>query len=381
MNLAIVIAVSKYSNPTNNLPASEKDGEIISNILLHSKKYEEIITINDNESSLKSKALLSNFFSKHKGEKINELFFYYSGHGEFMNDEFYYLLSDFDRKRMNQSSLQNSEVDDLIRNLNPEIVIKVIDACQSGTNYIKESDVLNKYFNATKKGFNKCYFLNSSLSNQSSYQDENLSFFTHSFVQSLKDHPSSEIRYKDIIDYILDDFQDNPDQTPFFVIQAELTEKFCVFNEELKQFLEDFNSPLNREHEDKKSTPSLLEIIQSNAKEFIDKEGAIRSIAYLQNQFDNIKLEKEIKDLYCLEINFISDNNSLPGIHAIGKWLKENKNDFFAKPKYEEIMDFDGELTRTLIGYDLGITDIPYKAISINILSQYPNLKKIYHIP
>lgn len=377
MNLAIVIAVSNYSNPSNNLPASKKDGEIISGILSNSKKFDEILSIFDNEPSLKIKEILSNFFSKHKGEKINELFFYYSGHGEFSNDEFYYLLSDFDRKRKNQSSLQNSEVDDLIRTLNPEIVVKVIDACQSGTSYIKENDVLNKYFNDTKRGFNKCYFLNSSLSNQSSYQDDNLSFFTYSFVQSLKEHPSTEIRYKDIIDFILDEFDDNPDQTPFFVIQAELTEKFCALNENLKQYLIDFNLDGTSSDQSSKSPPTLLELVQKNAKEYVDKEGTLKAIEFCKLQFQKLKLDKEIGELFNLEIDFIDDNNTLPGVKAIGKWLKDNNNDFFAVPYYEEYYDheYTGDTITTLTGYQLRIKETPFKAISIDILSKYPNLK------
>lgn len=376
MNIAIVLAVSKYSNPSNNLPASKKDGEIISGILTATKKYDKVLIINENESSSITKEMLSNFFIEHKGTKINELFFYYSGHGEFSNDEFYYLLSDFDNKRRNQTSLQNNEIDDLIRNLNPEIVIKVIDACQSGTSYIKESDVLNKYFNETKKGFNKCYFLNSSLSNQSSYQDENLSFFTYSFVQSLKDHPSSEIRFKDIIDFILDEFNDNAEQTPFFVIQAELTEKFCAFNDDLKHYLVNYNIANKKTNKDEKKVPSLLEMVKVNAKEYVDKKGALKALDFCKIQFEKLSLDKEIRDLYNLDINFIEDNNSLPGVKTIGKWLKENNHDFFATPYYTETYDeYVGEPVTYLSGYQLSIEESPFKAISIEILSKFPNLK------
>lgn len=376
MNIAIVLAVSKYSNPSNDLPASKKDGEIISGILTATKKYDKILTINENESSPITKELLSNFFIEHKGTKINELFFYYSGHGEFSNDEFYYLLSDFDIKRKNQTSMQNNEIDDLIRNLNPDIVIKVIDACQSGTSYIKESDVLNKYFNETKKGFNKCYFLNSSLSNQSSYQDENLSFFTYSFVQSLKEHPSSEIRFKDIIDFILDEFNGNTEQTPFFVIQAELTEKFCAFNEDLKQYLVTYNLANKKTNKDEKKAPSLLEMVKLNAKEYVDEEGALKAIEYCKVQFEKLSLDKEISDLYDIEVNFIIDNNSLPGVKSIGKWLKDNNNDFFAKPYYTDTYnEYDGEPVTYLSGYLSLIEDAPFNAISIELLSKFPNLK------
>src|SRR5689334_5494665 len=124
MNVAIILAVSNYTNPGNNLPASKKDGDVIHGILQATKKYDKILMVNNSESSSKTKELLSNFFVECKGFKIDELFFYYSGHGEFSSDEFYYLLSDFDNKKKNQTSLQNNEIDDLIRTLNPQIVIK-----------------------------------------------------------------------------------------------------------------------------------------------------------------------------------------------------------------------------------------------------------------
>jgi hypothetical protein len=123
MNIAIILAVSNYTNAANYLPASKKDGEVIHAILTETKKYDKILTINNSESSARTKELLSNLFVECKGIKIDELFFYYSGHGEFSNDEFYYLLSDFDHKKKNQTSLQNNEIDDLIRTLNPQIVI------------------------------------------------------------------------------------------------------------------------------------------------------------------------------------------------------------------------------------------------------------------
>lgn len=376
MNVAIIIAVSNYSNKANNLPASKNDGEIISGILNTTKKFDRVLTINDNESSSKTKELLSNFFIEHKGVKIEELFFYYSGHGEFSNDEFYYLLSDYDAKKKNQTCLQNNEVDDLIRTLNPQIVIKVIDACQSGTSYIKENDVLTKYFNETKKGFSKCYFFNSSLSNQASYQDENLSFFTYSFVQSLKEHPSSEIRYKDIIDFILDEFNGNQEQTPFFVIQAELTEKFCSFNDDLKLYLNTYKDQTNKTSNEEKKVPTLIEIVKNNAKEYVDKDGALKAMKFCRDQFEKLVLDKETRGLYDVKTNYLHENNKLAGVKVIGKWLKENSNDYFAKPFYEVVFnEYSDEGDSVLSGYELLFEDVPFKAVSIDFMGKYPNIK------
>jgi hypothetical protein len=376
MNIAIILAVSNYTNPLNNLPASKKDGEVIQGILVETKKYDKILTINNSESSSKTKELLSNFFIECKGLKIDELFFYYSGHGEFSSDEFYYLLPDFDHKKKNQTSLQNNEIDDLIRTLNPQIVIKFIDACQSGTSYIKESDVLTKYFNETKKGFNKCYFLNSSLTTQSSYQDDNLSFFTYSFVQALKNHPGSEIRYKDIIDFILDDFNDNKDQTPFFVIQAELTEKFCSLSPDFKDFLSNNGPKAIKIENDYKKPLTLLELVKTNAKDYVNKEGALKALEFCKQQIENLNLDKELRDLYEVSIDFTDDNNKIVGVKAIGKWLKDNSHDFFANPQYSEYYDDEvDQMFNRLSGYNLQIENASFKGVQIEIKSRFPNVK------
>lgn len=308
--------------------------------------------------------------------KVNELFFYYSGHGEFSSDEFYYLLSDFDIKKKNQTSLQNTEIDDLIKNLNPQIVIKVIDACQSGVSYIKESDVLKKYFVETKKEFNKCYFLNSSLSNQSSYQDDNLSFFTYSFVQSLKHYQSIDIRYKDIVDFISDEFQNNPDQTPFFVIQAEFTEKFCALDDDVKRYLSSYNTSNKVTVPEDKSVSTLLSLVEIGAKEYVNKDGAIEAIKFIQSQLENLKLGKEFDSLYDVKVNFLAKSYTLPGVTAIGKWLKDNNHDFFARPEYTEDYDEEtGHEYTVLSGYELIIDEVPFRAVSIEIIRKFPNLK------
>ncbi|PBQ31368.1 hypothetical protein CNR22_06190 [Sphingobacteriaceae bacterium] len=374
MNIAIVIGVSTYNHSSNNLPGCKNDADAIYQILEKTDKYSDILYINKNEHSAKTKELLSNFILKNKGTVIKELFFYYSGHGEFSNEEFYYVLSDFDPKKKNQTSLQNNEVDDLIRTLSPDLVIKFIDACQSGTTYIKEGNILNKYFNDSKKGFNKCYFLNSSLNNQSSFQNEQLSFFTFSFIKALKEHQTKEIRYKDIIDVISDEFSQNQDQTPFFVIQADLTEKFCSFSNDLKEYLNSFNPVLLTTNETESTPLTLADLVINDAKQYVDKEGAFKAIDFVQKEFESITISGELSGLYKLEVSLLQDYDSIPSIIAIGKWLKDNKNDYFARLVYEERVDFDsGEEYTSLTGFELKF-DTPYKAILIDINRLYPNL-------
>ena len=374
MNIAIIIGVSNYLDAKNNLPGCNTDAEAMNQILKKTDKFENILHINDSQPSAKTKELLTNFILDNRSKPINELFFYYSGHGEFSKDEFYYILSDFDPKKKNQTSLQNSEIDDLIRTLSPELVIKVIDACQSGMTYIKETNFLNKYFTESKKGFNKCYFLNSSLNNQSSFQDKNISFFTFSFIKALKEHDTNEIRYKDIIDVISDEFSSNQEQTPFFVIQADLTERFCFFSKELREYLSSFNPPELSPTELTTKPLTISELVKLDAKNYIDKEGAIKSIEHIRKKLQSIKLDYEIADLYRLKIIFLEEYKTIPHVKVIGHWLIKNKNDFFAKVVYDNTFDDEtGEGYTYMNGFDLKF-ETPFKAVAIEINSLFPNL-------
>ena len=180
---------------------------------------------------------LSDFIANNQGEIFDEVFFYYSGHGDFRDNEFYYILSDFNRNSYRQTSLANSELDSFLKQLNPNLTIKVVDACHSGVTYIKDNDIFSKHLDESKQRFNHCYFMFSSMSDQASYQNNIISHFTKSFVDSVLKYSSTEIRYKHIVDYISDDFEKNALQKPLFVTQASFTEIFCSVNQKIKTLL------------------------------------------------------------------------------------------------------------------------------------------------
>lgn len=285
------------------------------------------------------------------------------------------------------------EIDNLLRTLTPNLVVKVIDACQSGTSYIKESGAITKYFDDAKQGFKRCYFLNSSLSSQSSFQNNEMSFFTKSFVSAIKENKSDDVRYKSIIDFISDEFENIGDQTPFFVIQADYTEKFCTKNANLKKYLVDFESAKLESTSGTKSS-SLLELVQKEANEYITKEKAVELIEKIRIEVGKFKLGDTTKDLYELEATFLEDYKQIPRKIVIGKWLKDNTHPFFAEPTYRKIYENpqdaikvfatvsildqfkrekQAEVRIELDGYELKI-DVPFKAIAINANSKFPNL-------
>eukprot|EP00825_Cyclidium_porcatum_P041091 TRINITY_DN5324_c0_g1_i1.p1 TRINITY_DN5324_c0_g1~~TRINITY_DN5324_c0_g1_i1.p1 ORF type:complete len:336 (+),score=55.20 TRINITY_DN5324_c0_g1_i1:645-1652(+) len=215
--------------------------------------------------------------------------------------------------------------------------------------------------------------MNSSLNNQSSYQDKEISYFTKSFLNAIKEHITEEIRYKDIIDVISDDFSNNPEQTPFFVTQADFTEIFCSLSKGLREYLNSFkSSTLNSIPSEHKSI-SLASLVKEDAKDYIDKEGVINSLELIREQYSSFKLEGELNDLFKSEVDFLESYNSVNKMKVIVGWIKKNPNEYFATPIYEENYDEYGNEFITSNEFELKV-DVPYKAISIILTNNFPNI-------
>lgn len=392
MNVAIVIGVSSYSNRLTNLPGCLNDAELMTNLLNGVNKYDDILVINkDNTSSIKLKDELSSFILGKQSTKIDEVFFYYTGHGEFFENEFYYILSDFDETKRRQTSLANNELDNWLRQLNPSLTVKVIDACHSGAMYIKDDDVFIKYLDESKKCFQKCYFLFSSMIEQPSYQTNLFSYFTKSFVEAILKYSSLEIRYKDIIDYISDDFENHSHQTPFFVNQASFTEKFGFISSDLKTTLSlevgNKNSQENKLAQ--QSNLSLEEVVKRDAQGYCTKKEVVTNINALKSFIENYQYSSDFYSLYNINSAFEDSYNSDFSVAPIGKWLEDNHNEYFAKPTYEQRAIKSGSDEPLLIDislvfkkrqYETYISgfyvslDIPFRLVRIYAKAKYPNI-------
>ncbi|WP_265428539.1 caspase family protein [Chryseobacterium sp. YIM B08800] len=394
MNLAILIGVSSYKN-VQNLPGCKNDVVFFNELIKHTKKYDNILFINNNTDSTFIKNELVNFISQNKFSQINEVLFYFTGHGLYSENEFYYILSDFEQDKKQQTSLQNSELDSLLKSLNPKLVTKIVDACESGYNYIKDINKVDTYIKSTQSQFNNCYFLFSSLNIQSSYQDQEFSFFTLSFFNAIKKYSDNNIRYKDIIDYISDEFTKISEQTPFFVIQADFTENFCKKNDELNAFLETIPNTLNNikdsSENDSLPTKSLEDLIKEDAGKHLNQEEIIYFFEDVKSCVEKFKPKEEFQNLYEYKHKFLSNLNYDLNLTQIGQYVSQYK-EFYAEPTYEDTsyetvetpnrLDMFGRfnkpytVTRTkkeLSGYNL-TTTYPYEQITIDIKSNYPNL-------
>ncbi len=396
-NIAIIIGVSEYSSQ-GNLPSCKTDSQILYEILSKSSKYSEILLLNENTKSSVIKESLIAFFEnvRNSSGEIGEIFFYFSGHGMFSDNEFFYILSDFDFQKRNQTSLKNSEIDSLVRALNSELFVKVIDACQSGNQYIKGQDFLSKYFDNSASAFNKCYFMSSSTQTQFSYASENISYFTSSFINSIKFSPKKEVRYADVINFISDEFLGNQLQTPLFTTQAYYTESFIEKNEDIVAYL---NSDIEEEitsQEVENKSDILLSAIKDNAKKYLSKEQAFELLNKIKTTIDNFKFPSD--DLYEINVSYYNSYEVVAKKGDILNWIKSNPNsNLFIKkttsyqPKDGKIRPFgfsalttsleklsnpnflkDNELV--ISDFDVEIEGLPFKTVQISFDGKYPNI-------
>jgi len=252
-----------------------------------------------------------------------------------------------------QTTIENTELDNWIRLLNPALTVKIIDACHAGVQYIKDPEVFKDFLNSTPKSFNSFYFLFSSLKEQYSYQDKRLSDFTKCVVESISDFTGTEIRFKDIIDYVSDYFAANEKQTPFFITQATNTELFTAVDRSLREKIRGHlitYSPMPVPSEKEKTdqgiaqSVSLLDLVRADSEKYCSEEEVLSALKHCETYLAEKKYSDDTNGLYDIEIAGLpSIEGKVPRTVNIGKWLSENKNDYFAEPTYRK-EDYDEEI-------------------------------------
>lgn len=409
MNIAILIGVDIYDMPDGNLPGCKNDILLMNELLSNMGKFEDILVINGNEDGKVVKDTVLQFVKKHKenGSAIDDLLFYFTGHGGIYDNEFYYLLKDYAPSKIKQTSLENSELDTWIRELSPKTTIKVIDACHSGKQYIKSVDNPNLLMKKSLKGINNCYFMSSSKSSQTSSANEIYSYFTISFLNAVLKSKNGPIRYKEIMDYIADDFANEDKQTPYFVCQADYTDVFGTVTDELKSKIQMLFESLLTEFDkskDVKSTTNLVDLIKSDAAMYCTEDEMMELFDELKKNLEKYKLDnKDLKDLYDVKIEFLDKFPYELDLSFIGEFVKMD-NKYFAetvyrKEKYtavEKVKKNDlgvwaaaiqrsmnqslyedkkvSKFRDVVSGFKL-TQPVPYKGISISYIPKYLNLK------
>ena len=359
--IALLIGVSEYENESD-LPPCKKDIQVVSKIIAGSDSYDDCLTLDSNEKSTTLKAEVASYIRKHQDDAIDEIFFYYTGHGSSTSDDFLYLFSDYSSSKIEQTSLRNSEFDSMLKSLSPKQTIKVVDACQAGTEYIKSNKDLRSIFEkSSSESFKKTYFLFSSSNNQSSVALEDFSVFTKSFAMSLLNYEGEDIRYRDIMDYISDDVNVKKYQTPLFIQQADNTEIFCNVSNDLAVSLRDrlkididaevsgIEADEVEEQETKASEDeNLISLIQEKSKGYCNSEQAQESLKIYFDEFNSFKWCETITSLFVVEVKSQQDYSGITGLKGIAKWIKDSEENYFAKETYtQEEYEIKGSFRRS----------------------------------
>ena len=132
-NIAILVGNTEYRS-LGNLDCCGADVAAMRELLDATQKYETIEIIENAEANnLKAKIRAA----ADREKSPAELFFYYTGHGYSYEDEFFYCATDFDSNRPNETGLSTTELHTFLRLAEPDLVIKVADAYNSGTHLVK----------------------------------------------------------------------------------------------------------------------------------------------------------------------------------------------------------------------------------------------------
>ena len=215
---------------------------------------------------------------------IEEIFFYFTGHGYQNEADFFFCATNFDVRRPNETGLSNDELHTLLRPTNADLVVKVIDACSSGALLFKAD---GSFLPTSKQGFKNVIQIASCLDSQNSLAGDPLSLFTDKFLNAALRKAEGTVYYTDIIDALRDEFLNNNSQTPHFVSQGTGREYFVESARRLDSLRAEL-SVLDSRAEQSVDTTQLvaselspLAILERAEKRFAKKDRAQAFIADL----------------------------------------------------------------------------------------------------
>ncbi|PTM96483.1 caspase family protein [Mycoplana dimorpha] len=337
--LGIVIGVSENKAPLQSLAACKNDGSAIAEVLRQTSRFDELLVLIESGETTSTvvKDQISAFVGRHKSSDVEEVVFYFSGHGDFVGDEFYHILSDYDPSARNRTSLANTELDAMIRGLSPKLFVKIVDACHSGTSYIKSSEGLREFLKGGQAGFTDVYFLYSSQSDQVSWTSGNLSAFTECLLSEIGRRDSGATRYRDLMSAASDYFE-STNQTPQFVTQSDYTQIFCEGSPAMQAVVARYLPALSlaeaaadaRDQGGKNI--SLIERIQRVDETLCTKDEAEAAIDNILAAISHTPVPGQLSEIFEMNRHVGPKSGS---VQAIGEWAsKHHDSGYFVEPTY-----------------------------------------------
>ena len=206
------------------------------------------------------------------------------------------------------------------------------------------------------------------------------------------------VRYKDIIDYVSDEFQGNEKQSPIFVSQANFTDIFVSALQDEKTFLKEILCQNDVRAKDDNKSQTLKQLVENDAKRFFDKDDAMRIYNSIPELIDSIfTFDGELKSLFEREIIIHNDYQIIPKIRSLSEWISNNNDDFFVraiitnesheervrKPGVLGLDMFNDDSYKTVTKYKQvptsfeSTTEVPFHVVQIKAQPLYPNLNSM----
>ncbi len=228
-SIAFLVGNASYDR-LDDLPCCLEDLEALTRMVEALGRYDRVVALADADAE-EMRSNLRTALDTDGG--ISEILFYFSGHGGTVAGEYYYCGTGYDRTRPNQTALSESELNQLFREASPSLLVKILDACESGTRLVKDVASQPQFL---FKGLQNVVQLASSLNDQESFGGERLSRFTQAFCRAVVQRETGPIFYSDIINSIRDEFLEDDQQTPFFVSQGTARERLVDDASRLAEF-------------------------------------------------------------------------------------------------------------------------------------------------
>ncbi len=205
--LAVLVGVKEYDNFSSILPAFnnvQSFSDLLQDQDLFGIPPERVITIQGGESKdiiEQIRRALPESRKEAREKKLENLIFYFTGHGIRTRDNKDYFLASQETDIFHVNNFQNTGIRyqgimQMIADSGINKRIVIIDACHSGMAVMGEEDELEKELFAHKGTFT----LTSSNSTEKSYfnPDEDFSEFTREFLGTLKEGIPSEVEMVDL---------------------------------------------------------------------------------------------------------------------------------------------------------------------------------------
>ncbi len=303
-SIAILVSNSIY-NSNETLACCKDDLIAIEKLFKATSRFEQI-EILENLDSKSIKTRLREICEKK--ETCEEVVFYFTGHGYQNEEDLYYCATDFNSRKPNETGLSNEELHTYIRALEPQVFVKIVDACNSGVSLIKNFGETIKKFEGRLKNVIQ---IASCLNNQSSITGQPLSEFTGFFIDAALNKTEGPVYYTDIISVLRDKYIGNELRTPYFVTQGTGLEKFCddaSFLDSLRKEETESSPVIQRLQEIAISEPSNVDILTEYESKLVTTELANtfidRVFSYLHSKVES---KKKFQEFYNLETKLNSD--------------------------------------------------------------------------